>query len=50
MEKKNEKQTNEKGRIHCEGKSTLKVLVLMNLHQDFRIVIPSVDRTTMDVL
>ena len=36
-------------KIYCKGKSTLNVSVLMNLPQDFRIVIPSVDRTIMDV-
>ena len=44
-----EKQSNQKWRIYCEGKSTLNVSVLMELHQDFRMAIPSVDRTAMDL-
>ena len=46
---KNWKQSNQKWRIYCEGKSSFNVSFLINLHQDFRMVIPSVDKITMDV-
>ena len=43
VSRKIEKQSKQKRRIYCEGKSTLNVSLFMNLHQDFRMVIPTVD-------
>ena len=40
------KLTNQKRKMCCEGKLTLNVPVLMNLHQDFRMVLKNHDRTT----
>ena len=47
--RKIEKQSNQKQRIYHERKSMSNISILMNLHQDFRMVIASVDRTMMDI-
>ena len=43
------KKSNQERIIYCEGKLRVNDSVLINLRQDFRMVIPSVERTVIDV-